>query len=126
MSSIPYFTGPPQCRDCKVPTTRATTDNANTKLGNAGRPYYKCTVQGHRGFYCFDDDRGIFEDNPSCYCGRPSRFGVGRTAPSHSRELVHQCATSACDYNDKARDENGNERTVKEADIPQWVRDGKL
>ena len=125
MSNMPYFTAPPRCPACNSSTTRITT-NANNNLGNAGRPFYKCKVQGCGEFYCFDDSRGIFEENEACYCGRPSRLAVGAAAVSHSRNLVFQCATSACDYKTQACDKNGNRRTIKEADILQWVRDGKL
>ena len=126
MSNMRYFTAPPRCPACKSPTTRAITNTNNNNLGNAGRPYYKCKVQGCGEFYCFDDSRGIFEENEACYCGRPSRLAVGAAAVSHSRNLVFQCATSACGYKNQACDKNGNGRTVKEADILQWVRDGKL
>ena len=125
MSNTSYFIAPPICSRCKFRTTFAIT-NKNNPLGNADRPYYACRTPDCRKFYCFDDYRGISEENPSCDCGKPSRLTVRKSASSQSRDLVFQCATGACGYKVQESDENGNGRTLKEADIPQWVQDGKI
>ena len=129
MVSASFFTEAPLCRGCKTRTvyavTKAPAELAKDK-GNTDRPYYRCETRDCKVFYCFDDDRGILNTNPACFCGRPSRRRVAGNAPWDSLYLRVQCATAACDYSEPELDQSGNEKVVCRADIPEWIRLGHL
>ncbi len=126
MSSASLFTGTPVCRGCGENTSRAITNPPSKpeyEIGNTGRPYYKCEIKGcENKFYCFDDYRGILDDNPLCHCGRPSRRRISGKAPYDSSFLQVQCATAACDYSERELDRDGGRKTVPRTEILEWIR----
>ena len=129
MSSTSYFTGAPLCPGCNQETsdeiTQTTTPDRD--IGNFGRPYYTCkTPNCTDRYFCFDDYRGITDDNPPCHCGRPSRRTIAGKAPYDSSYLRLRCSRGICGYEIWELAQNGQPKTVARADIQEWVGLGKL
>lgn len=131
MSSASLFTGTSVCRGRGEKTSRAITNPPSKPeydIGNTGRPFYKCETRGCKAFYCFDDYRGVLDDNPPCHCGRPSRRRISGKAPYDSSFLQVR-ATAACDYSERELDQYGGKKTVPRTEmteISEWIRLGEL
>ncbi|KAF1960422.1 hypothetical protein CC80DRAFT_489575 [Byssothecium circinans] len=90
----------PRCRHSTTSLRRFTTGSFNPN-GNVGRPYYlciQCPSNNRKGWVTWDDERGIRDGNPVCYCGvlsRQDRMGIesGRAGLG-----FWTCATGSCDY----------------------------
>jgi len=121
---MPYFTGAPKCRSCGKAAILQVTSTENNKYGNAGRPYYSCTTEGCEALYTFDDDRGVLDENPACECGRPSRRVI-RSRKSDVVGFKFQCATGACPFN-VSGGYDGNQETIHDDDLQEWIREGKV
>ncbi|KAK1763012.1 hypothetical protein QBC33DRAFT_550734 [Phialemonium atrogriseum] len=119
---MPYFSGPPTCRLCGEETTHGVTNSTNT-LGNADRPYYACRCEGRKGFFSFDDYRGIQDENPPCNCGRPSRCVVRSMLSELYIEFL--CATGVCDFKTLAGPD-GSQSIIHPADIPELIDMGRI
>lgn len=66
--------------------------------GNGGRGYYKCF---ECDYYCWNDFRGIHENNPRCYCRLPSRLGAELPRDGDGLknwQLVYRCQDSTCGF----------------------------
>ncbi len=100
----------PSCRHCGwEPRFNCTV--WTERNGNFGRPYFICVkckhhnrgVQHREGWITWDDERGICDGNPPCYCGalsRQDRAGANTSMPGQG---FWTCATGSCDYFSKYR-----------------------
>ena len=79
-----------------------------------------------KAFCFFDGVRGTLDYNLPCHCGRPSRRRISGKAPDDSLFLQVQCVTAACDYSEPELDQSGGKMIVPRADIPDWIKLGKL
>ncbi len=129
-SSASFFTGTPVCSGCGQETSYAINNpppKPESDIGNTGRPYYKCKhPECEARFYCFDDDRGVLDNNAPCYCGRPSRRRIAGKALRECLPLKIQYATGVCAYSVLELDQNGQQRTVPQTEITEWIRLGKI
>ena len=91
---------PVNCKECDGPAHKAIVqpDNVN---GNAGRPYYVCKNPKCEAWVTWDDDKGMYVDNPQCKCGAPSREDM-KGKEAKAKKVLGQgfwtCATGRCDY----------------------------
>ena len=94
----------PRCRVCDLATLHRRITQPSNPNGNAGRPYYiciSCERKDGKGWVTWDDERGVRNSNPSCYCGNLSRqdqVGIGRGRRGLG---FWTCATGSCDYHSK-------------------------
>ncbi|OCK80220.1 hypothetical protein K432DRAFT_328720 [Lepidopterella palustris CBS 459.81] len=56
---------PPTCSECGSPGYLEPATHHDNPIGNAGRPYYRCSCGK---WITFDDNIGISAGNPRCYC----------------------------------------------------------
>lgn len=95
----------PCCQRCgRTSSLRRLITKPSNRNGNAGRPYYICTRcngKSKRGWVSWDDEHGIRDGNPVCYCGALSR--QDREAKNRERNGLGfwTCATGSCDYYSK-------------------------
>ncbi|KAK7193332.1 uncharacterized protein CC84DRAFT_1079568 [Paraphaeosphaeria sporulosa] len=92
-SSTPAY--PSRCRRCDSRVTLMFT-RSNNRIGNAGRPYYKCLTCTK--FLCFADSRGLDPSNPLCSCGIPSRRQISGPARCVPRGLHYVCSQGGCSF----------------------------
>ncbi|EMD86689.1 hypothetical protein COCC4DRAFT_33191 [Bipolaris maydis ATCC 48331] len=91
----------PHCRVCGSATLDRHITRPSNPNGNASRPYYICMLcksNNEEGWVTWDDERGVCNSNPTCYCGVPSRQdreGIARGRPGLG---FWTCATGSCDY----------------------------
>lgn len=94
----------PRCRVCGSATLHHRITQPSNPNGNAGRPYYVCIPckrNNREGWVTWDDERGVRNSNPSCYCGdfrRQDQEGIGRGR--HGLDFW-TCSTGSCDYYSK-------------------------
>ncbi|KAI1386894.1 uncharacterized protein F4822DRAFT_431760 [Hypoxylon trugodes] len=68
-------------------------------LRSFGRTYYKCDDCGtYNSFICWADSKGIFEDNPRCNCGYPSREDLTGDTSARPNLIWYKCATDFCKF----------------------------
>lgn len=86
---------PPVCPICKCVSLPAVVKASNSK-GNAGRSYYYCDSGHARHFLTWNDNRGVMNENPLCWCGYPSR----RTGMNYA------CSSKHCGFHGSAALDN--------------------
>lgn len=91
---------PPKCPTCGIASRNRKKILAGNPNGNFGRPYYVCEPCKEKGWVwiTWDDNRGIYANNPECDCGlvsRRDRAGAKRTSEGGE---FWKCATGKCDY----------------------------
>lgn len=84
MSSASLFIETSMCRECGENILRAIINPPSKleyEIENINRSYYKCEIKEYKNkFYCFDDYRGILDDNLLYHCERPSRRRISGKA----------------------------------------------
>ncbi|KAK4954551.1 hypothetical protein LTR10_007982 [Elasticomyces elasticus] len=92
--------------NCRKKTDRfiVSPDNPN---GNAGRAAYRC---GYPPYGCgrwatWNDNVGVFDDNPLCHCGLPSREDSVGAYSGGSGDAFWRCATGSCGYRNNSWEE---------------------
>ena len=107
---FPLHSRPP-CPKCRQPSIRAIVKDTN-QHGNAGRPYYSCH-SGHKTvFITWDDNEGVCNTNPCCWCRVPSRREEKNGPPP--REAYYACSSKECGFR---QDEMGQQ--IPKDDIPE-------
>ena len=87
------------CQRCGQSCTRQIV-SAGNRNGNSGRPYYTCIYGGHpRTFSTWDDNQGIVNGNPRCWCGFTSRR-VTTNGPTPTD--FYSCPVGRCRYSEGA------------------------
>ncbi|KAK6842961.1 hypothetical protein PG987_003821 [Apiospora arundinis] len=99
----PYF--PDQairCNKCHKTNSVSRKPTVQSNVLNAGRFYFYCwECSGYNcfgGFICWDDTRGIHEDNEKCECHLPSRADLMRCRPHH---IFFTCALGRCGFHER-------------------------
>jgi hypothetical protein len=90
------FAAPPTCRTCRDPGIRSNV-RQNNPIGNAERWYYICpgTHKNNKGYFiAFDDDGGIEDGNPQCWCRYTTRLCLNRDGVSQ----FYACPIGQCEY----------------------------
>jgi hypothetical protein len=92
----------PRCRHCSSTTSlrRSIVGRSNWNR-NVGRPYYTCDPcpsNSKRRWVAWDDEHGICDGNPVCFCGGLSRQDRMGTSSGRTGWGFWTCATGSCDY----------------------------
>ncbi|CEJ91033.1 hypothetical protein VHEMI06774 [[Torrubiella] hemipterigena] len=81
---------PPTCRiDGMITERRAVESRSNN---NAGRHYWVCRFGNTKHFVCWDDAWGLADNNPPCFCFKPSRIGWDIL------NVFYTCALGNCSF----------------------------
>jgi len=87
----------PACQECGHPGTKHAVSAWN-RSGNSDRPYYFCG-RHRRKFLTWDDDQGIVNGNPLCWCRFTSRRG---TTNGPIPTDFYSCPVGSCRYSQNA------------------------
>jgi len=90
-----------RCRGCQKTDTVSRVPAARSNPFNAGRFQFTCTGCGmanrFKGFICWADARGIYEDNTDCDCGLKSRADLTTRAGPPGR-IFFTCGLGKCRF----------------------------
>ena len=103
-------TSPYQCRKCGSTNLKFATVKPGNVNGNDGRPYYVCINpycpslidstynDPFRGWVTWDDNIGIYPQNPLCMCLRNAREDVAGPKPYSPGHRFWTCSRGACEF----------------------------